>query len=80
MKEKITIEYCTSWGYLGRAVALARKLLNEHKNNIAEISLIPSSGGVLEVSFGDELIFSKKETGQYPENDEVENIVRSKIG
>lgn len=79
MKEKISIEYCTSWGYIGRAVALARKLLNEHKNHIAEVSLIPSSGGVFEVKFGDELIYSKKESGEFPENEQVEHIIKSKI-
>lgn len=79
MKQRIEIEYCTSWGYVGRAVALARKLLNEHKNDIQEVSLIPSTGGVFEVSFGNELIYSKKETGKFPENNEVEDIVKSKI-
>lgn len=79
MKQRIKIEYCTSWGYVGRAVALARKLLNEHKNDIQEVSLIPSTGGVFEVSFGNELIYSKKETGKFPENNEVEDIVKSKI-
>jgi len=49
MKNIISIEYCTAWGYLGRAVALERAILNEHKNDIAEFTLIPSSGGVLEV-------------------------------
>ena len=42
---KIRIEYCTSWGYVGRAVALTRKLLNEHKNDIEEIALAKSGGG-----------------------------------
>lgn len=79
MSEKITIEYCTSWGYLGRALALARKVLNDHKNDIKELSLIPSSGGVYEVSFGDEIIFSKKEKGDYPEKDEIEDIIIEKL-
>lgn len=79
MSEKITIEYCTSWGYLGRALALARKILNDHKNDIKELSLIPSSGGVYEVSFGDEVIFSKKEKGDYPEKDEIEDIIIEKL-
>ncbi len=79
MKNIITIEYCTAWGYLGRAVALTRSILNEHKNNISEVKLIPSSGGVLEVSLNGELIFSKKELDRYPEKGEVEEILRNKL-
>lgn len=79
MLEKITIEYCTSWGYVGRAVALARTLLNEHKNNISELALIPSSGGVYEVKYGDELIFSKKEKGDYPDKGEIEDKISEKL-
>lgn len=80
MKNKITIEYCTSWGYVARAVVLTKKILHEHKNKIQELSLIPSSNGVFEVSFDDELIFSKKEAGRYPEDNEVEDIVKEKLG
>lgn len=79
MKNIITIEYCTAWGYLGRAVALTRSILNEHKNNISEVTLFPSSGGVFEVSLNDELIFSKKDLDRYPEKGEVEEIIRNKL-
>lgn len=79
MKNIISIEYCTSWGYLGRAVALARKLLTEHKNDLENVTIIPSTGGVFEVKLDDELLFSKKELDRFPENDEVEEIVKNKL-
>lgn len=79
MKNILLIEYCTAWGYIGRAVALARSILNEHKNNISELRLIPSSGGVFEVTLKDELLFSKKELDRFPEKDEVESIIRNKL-
>lgn len=79
MEKNITIEYCTSWGYVARAVALTRTLLREHANNLTKVSLIPSSGGVYEVKFNDELIFSKKELDRYPEDNEVEDIIRTKL-
>lgn len=79
MKKIVTIEYCTGWGYLGRAVALSQNLLNEHKNSLEMVSLIPSSGGVFEVTFNDELIFSKKELNRFPNENEVEEIIRGKI-
>lgn len=75
MDKTISIEYCTSWGYLGRAVALAEHLLKTHKNNITKLILIPSSGGVFEVSVNGESIFSKKELGRFPEENEVEDEI-----
>ncbi len=79
MKNILLIEYCTGWGYIGRAVALTRSILNEQKNNISELTLIPSSGGVFEVTLNDQLLFSKKELDRFPEKDEVEGIVKDKL-
>lgn len=79
MEKVISIEYCTSWGYLKRAVALAENLLNEHKNSLNMVKIIPSSGGVFEIKLGDELIFSKKELDRFPEDNEVENMIKSKL-
>lgn len=79
MKNIVTIEYCTGWGYVGRAVALTRSILNEQKENISELTLYPSSGGVFEVILNDELIFSKKELDRFPEKNEVEEVIRTKL-
>ena len=79
MEKIISIEYCTSWGYLSRAVALAESLLDEYKNSLKMVNIIPSSGGVFEVKLGEELIFSRKELERFPEDNEVENILKSKL-
>jgi selenoprotein W-related protein len=39
------------------------------------VTLVPSSGGVFEVTFGDQLIYSKKETGQFPEPEKIAESV-----
>ncbi|MCL5122989.1 MAG: Rdx family protein [Deltaproteobacteria bacterium] len=44
-----------------------------------EIELIKSSGGVFEVEFGDELIFSKKQVGRFPDLGEVLKLIRTKL-
>lgn len=79
MKNIISIEYCTSWGYVGRALSLARKLLNEHKNDLGMVSLVPSSGGVFEIKLDDKLLFSKKELDRFPEDDEAENLIKEAL-
>jgi selenoprotein W-related protein len=35
------------------------------------VEIVPSGGGVFEVSKDGELIFSKKESGRFPEWDEI---------
>ncbi|MBU5427661.1 Rdx family protein [Tissierella pigra] len=54
-------------------------MLSEQKQKISEVILYPSSGGVFEVTFNDELIFSKKELDRYPEENEIEEIVRTEL-
>lgn len=49
-----------------RAASLAEKLLKKHQNKIAEVAMIPSGGGAFEVSVGDEKVYSKLETGRFP--------------
>jgi selenoprotein W-related protein len=63
---------------LARAVALTENLLKENKNTLAMVSLIPSTGGVFEVKLNDEIIFSKKELNRYPEENEIEEIIKGK--
>jgi selenoprotein W-related protein len=45
---------------------LAEAILNKHTDKVTQVTLVPSSGGVHEIMFGDELIYSKKETGRQP--------------
>ena len=61
---KASIEYCTMWGYEDRAASLAT-LLKKHCK--AEVELIKSSGGVFEVVVDGELVYSKKATGDFPD-------------
>lgn len=60
-------------------MGLSQALLKEHKNKIQELIILPSSGGVFEIRFKDELIFSKKQLDRFPEEGEIEKIVRERI-
>jgi len=42
--------------------------------------LIPAGGGVFEVTVNGEKIYSKKETGKFPEPAAILKIVRGKLG
>ncbi len=50
---------------------MATALLEKYGNAIQSLSLIPSGGGVYEVTKNGNLIFSKKSTDRFPELDEI---------
>jgi selenoprotein W-related protein len=50
---------------------LADRLLSTYKQKIQGLELIPDGGGCFEVKAGDDLVYSKLATGQFPEHDEV---------
>jgi selenoprotein W-related protein len=64
---------------LPRAVSLADEILNNYANKVGEFNLIPSTGGVFEVSFEGDLIFSKKDLGRFPEDGEIMKLLESRI-
>nr|WP_198299627.1 Rdx family protein [Tumebacillus avium] len=61
------------------AVRLTDELLGHFTTKIGEFTLIPASGGVFEVTFNGELIFSKKELGRFPEEGEVLELLKPRI-
>ena len=42
--------------------------------------LVKKSGGIFEVAWGGELLFSKRVLGRFPNPGEVERAVQSKLG
>jgi len=47
---------------------LADHLVKEFKQQIAELTLMPSDGGRFEVKVDGELVYSKLATGSFPDN------------
>ena len=74
---KVFIEYCSMWNYLPRASSLEAELKSKFED--IEIKLISSGGGVFEVSLNSDLIFSKKGLKRFPEDGEVEKLVRENL-
>jgi selenoprotein W-related protein len=46
---------------------LAAQLLAQFKQRISALELEPSTGGCFELSVGDELVYSKLQTGRFPD-------------
>ena len=51
------------------------QILGALKMQVAALEIVPSSGGVFEVSKDGSLIFSKSQTGRFPEWEEIRSAL-----
>ena len=58
---------------------MTSKLLSRFKQQIRELKLIPSSGGCFELSADGELLYSKLETGKFPDEQWVLDAVGARL-
>jgi selenoprotein W-related protein len=55
---------------------LTSRLLEALKQKIASFTLIPAGGGCFELTVGGELVYSKLETGEFPDENWVLDQLR----
>lgn len=79
-KPRIEIEYCQQCNFLLRAGWMAQELLQTFADEIAELALIPGSGGNFIVRVDGEAIFSRRALGRFPDAKELKLLLRDKIG
>ena len=72
---RISIEYCTGWGYLSKAMDMTEKILDQYKNTIDNLVLIPSTNGVFEITVNDNLVFSKIKEERFPKFEEIKGKI-----
>ncbi|MFW6050931.1 MAG: SelT/SelW/SelH family protein [Myxococcota bacterium] len=78
-RPRVVITYCTQCGFLLRAAWLAQELLTTFADELGEVALVPSSGGVFEVVADGQPLFSRRETGRFPESKELKQLLRDRI-
>ncbi|NJN89399.1 MAG: SelT/SelW/SelH family protein [Leptolyngbyaceae cyanobacterium SL_5_14] len=76
---RLEITYCTQCRWLLRAAWMAQELLTTFTTEIGEVAMVPGTGGIFEVRLEEELIFSRKEQGRFPESKELKQLVRDRI-
>jgi len=59
---------------------MVENLLSEFEHDIDAVTVIPSRGGVFEVTASGELIYSKKATGRHAEYEDVAGPLRHLLG
>jgi selenoprotein W-related protein len=58
---------------------LTGKLLSTFKQRLGQLKLIPSSGGCFELSLDGKLVYSKLQTGKFPDEKWVLDTVESRL-
>ena len=78
-KKRVEITYCRQCRWLLRAAWMAQELLTTFDVEIGEIALVPGTGGIFEVRVGEELVWSRKEKGRFPDIKELKQLVRDRV-
>ncbi len=78
-KPRIAITYCAQCRFVLRATWLTQELLMTFGEDLGEVALIPAGGGIFEVHLGDELLWSKKGQGRFPDSKELKQLVRDRV-
>ena len=60
-------------------MSVTAELIKEFERKIDSWTLIPSGGGRFEVCVDDALVYSKLETGSFPNSAEVRELVAAKL-
>ena len=50
---------------------MAAKILNEFKQQVSALEMVPSGGGCFEIDVDGSRIYSKNETGDFPEENAI---------
>ena len=79
MSHHIEIHYCVQCRWLMRASWMAQELLSTFDGDIECLALKPGTGGVFEVRLGEDLLWSRKQQGRFPEITELKQLVRDRI-
>lgn len=71
----VSIEYCVVCGHLARALSLAEDILLVHPERVSSMTLLPSSGGVYEVRYGERLLHSRLASGIFPNDEAIVDLI-----
>ena len=79
MRHIVEIEYCRQCRWMLRAAWMAQELLTTFEEELEGVTLKPGLGGIFEVRLRDEVLWSRKAEGRFPESKELKQRVRDVI-
>ncbi|NTJ41138.1 SelT/SelW/SelH family protein [Agrobacterium larrymoorei] len=78
-KPRVAIIYCTQCNWLLRSAWMAQELLSTFSTDLAEVSLVPATGGRFEILLDGETLWERKRDGGFPGPKELKQRLRNAI-
>ncbi len=76
----IRIEYCSKCRWMIRASWLAQEFLSTFENELGGVTIAPArEDAVFDISIGDELLWSRKAEGRFPQIKEIKKRIRDRV-
>jgi selenoprotein W-related protein len=79
VKPHIEIRYCTQCRWMLRAAWMAQELLTTFEQDLGSVALSPGDGGVFQIQVDGATIWSRQETGRFPDIKELKQLVRDRV-
>ena len=78
-KPQIAIEYCTQCNWMLRAAWMAQELLQTFGQDIAQVALIPGTGGTFVITVNNQTIWDRKVEACFPEAKVLKQRLRDHV-
>ena len=75
-KPRVAIEYCTQCNWMLRAAWMAQELLQTFGQDLAEVALVPGTGGIFVISVDGASIWNRKSDGGFPDAKSLKQKLR----
>ena len=72
----VNIVYCPKCGWMLRAAWMAQEILRRFEEDPITVSIAPGNNGQFDISLNKQLIYSRAETGEFPESKEIKQAIR----
>lgn len=76
---RVAITYCVQCNWLLRAAWMAQELLSTFKDDLAEVALVPATGGAFRIEAGDTLLWERVRDGGFPDVKALKQRVRDRL-
>jgi selenoprotein W-related protein len=78
-KPRVAITYCRQCNWLLRAGWMAQELLSTFGDDLAEVALLPATGGAFQIEVDGELVWERKRDGGFPDVRALKQLVRDRL-
>lgn len=78
-KPRVAVFYCTQCQWLLRAAWMAQELLSTFGTDLAEVALVPATGGTFRIEYDGAVIWERKRDGGFPEAKVLKQLVRDHL-